>query len=72
MRTIVNLPEDQIAALAEVCRREGVSRTEAVRRAVADYLAARRPAGRDEMFGVWRGRGIDGLEFEQELRNEWR
>ena len=72
MRTIVNLPEDQIAALAEVCRREGLSRTEAVRRAVADYLVARQTIGREEVFGIWRGRGIDGLDYEQTLRGEWR
>lgn len=72
MRTIINLPEDQITALAEVCRREGVSRAEAVRRAVADYLAARQPAGRDEIFGIWHGRSIDGLDYERNLRSEWR
>lgn len=48
-----------------------MSRTEAVRRAVADYLAAKRPTGRDELFGFWRGRGIDGLDYERRLRSEW-
>ena len=71
MRTIVDLPESQIAGLAELCQREGVSRTEAVRRAVAEYLAARPAAQREELFGAWRDRGLDGLEYERDIRAEW-
>ena len=71
MRTIIALPEEQIQALAEVCRREKISRAEAVRRAVAEY-ASRHATGDAEMaFGLWRGRGIDGLSYESRLRGEW-
>jgi len=38
MRTIVDLPEDQIKALDSIGKREDLSRTELVRRAVAAYL----------------------------------
>lgn len=71
MRTIVDLPDDQLEGLAEVCRREGVSRAEAVRRAVADYLDARRTRERDDVFGIWYSRTLDGLDYERELRREW-
>ncbi len=71
MRTIVDLPDDQLKGLAEVCRREGVSRAEAVRRAVADYLDARRPGERNDVFGIWHGRTLDSLNYERELRHEW-
>lgn len=70
MRAIVDLPDEQVQGLAELCQREGLSRAEAVRRAIAEYLRARRPG--DEMFGLWRGRRIDGLEYERRLRREWR
>ena len=71
MRTIIDLPDDQIRRLGEICRREGVSRAEVVRRAVADYLDALCLRERDDMFGMWRGRHPDGLEYERRRRREW-
>ena len=71
MRTIIDLPDEQIRRLADVCRREGVSRAEAVRRAVADYLDARCLRERDDAFGMWRGRRLDSIEYERRLRREW-
>ena len=71
MRITINLADDQARRLAEVCRREGVSRAEAIRRAVADYLDARCPREREDVFGLWRNRRIDGLEYERRRRNEW-
>ena len=70
MRAIVNLPDEQARELAELCRHEGLSRAEAVRRAIAEYLRNRRAD--DELFGVWRDRDIDGLAYERSLRREWR
>ena len=71
MRTIISLPDEQIRRLDEACRREGVSRAEAVRRAVASYLDARAVRDREELFGIWRDRVDDGLEYERRLRREW-
>ena len=71
MRTIIDLPDDQIRRLSEICRREGVSRAEVVRRAVADYLDALCLHERDDVFGMWRDRGVDGLEYERRRRREW-
>ena len=71
MRTIINLTDDQARRLAKVCRREGVSRAEAIRRAVADYLDAQCPREREDVFGLWRDRRIDGLEYERRQRREW-
>jgi metal-responsive CopG/Arc/MetJ family transcriptional regulator len=72
MRTIVDLPKKAIDALAEVCRREKISRAEAIRRAVAVYLRQHRPPEvSDEAFGVWQGRAKDGREYEEKLREDW-
>jgi hypothetical protein len=73
VRTIVDLPEDQLEALDGICRREGMSRAEAVRQAVA-LLMRQRAAGRSGVaFGIWRGkRQRDGLEYQERLRREWR
>lgn len=53
MRTIIDLPDDQIRRLGEICRREDVSRAEVVRRAVADYLEALCLRERGDVFGMW-------------------
>jgi metal-responsive CopG/Arc/MetJ family transcriptional regulator len=71
MRTIIDLPEEQILALAEVCRREKISRAEAVRRAVAEYASRHATGEAGKAFGVWRGRRVDGLAYERRLRREW-
>ena len=71
MRTTIDLPEEQVQQLGELCRREGVSRAEVVRRAVADYLKAHCVRERQDAFGIWRDRRPDGLEYERRLRREW-
>ena len=71
MRTVIELPEEQLRRLADVCRREGVSRAEVIRRAVADYLDARHVRDSDDVFGLWRDRNLDGLQYERRRRREW-
>ena len=71
MRTIIDLPAAQVEALDALCEREGISRAEAVRRSVALYVQEKRASGPDEAFGLWRGRGVDGLAYEAHLRAEW-
>lgn len=71
MRTIIELPEDQIQALDGLCRRAGISRAEAIRQAVASHVRLERQSAPDPAFGLWRGRGVDGLTYERRLRGEW-
>ena len=71
MRTIVDLPAGQVESLDEWCRREGVSRAEAVRRAVAEHLRKHHTAGSDRAFGLWRALEEDGLSYQERLRSEW-
>jgi hypothetical protein len=71
MRTIIELPAAQLEALDALCEREGISRAEGVRRSVAQYVREKRAAVPDEAFGLWRGRGVDGLSYEADLRGEW-
>ena len=71
MRTIIELPDDQLEVLADLCRSEGISRAEAIRQAIAQYTRGRRSKAAASAFGVWRDRPIDGLEYERQLRDEW-
>jgi hypothetical protein len=71
MRTIIEVPEAQLDALDALCRRENISRAEAIRRAVAAYVGRASAAARASAFGLWRDRGIDALAYERGLRAEW-
>ena len=73
MRTIIELPSGQLDALDALCRREGISRAEAIRRAVEQHVAKATTAGREAAFGLWRGRrGTEGLAYQRRIRREWR
>ncbi len=71
MRTIVDLPEEQIAQLAALADEKTLSRAELVRRAVAEYLRTHYRQNEDEAFGLWKQRDINSLDYENALRNEW-
>jgi hypothetical protein len=68
VRTIVDLPAAHLRALDEICAREGISRAEAVRRAVARWVAEQAGADVDDAFGLWGDRVTDALVYEDELR----
>lgn len=74
MRTLIDLPKEQMEALAALCQREGISRAEAVRRAVALMLEEKKiglQQALQDSFGMWKNRAIDGVEYQRELRAEW-
>ena len=71
MRTIIDLPDEQVQALAAWCERENISRAEAIRRALAGMLAAEKKGGRDTAFGSWKTRTRDSRQLVDALRREW-
>ncbi len=71
VRTIIDLPEDQLQELSEICRRDGISRAEAIRQAVAVHVQRQRRAGPSPAFGLWHARKLNALVYERRLRREW-
>lgn len=71
MRTIIDLPDTQLEALDGICRREGISRAEAIRRAIAQHVGQAAAADAGRAFGLWRARRVDGLTYQRRLRREW-
>ncbi|MEO8103442.1 MAG: CopG family transcriptional regulator [Betaproteobacteria bacterium] len=72
MRTIIDLPESQLAALRELEQRKKVSRAELIRQAVAQYVVRHADSG--SAFGAWKKpkrRAVDGLALQTKLRAEW-
>jgi hypothetical protein len=73
MRTLVDIPDDQIAALTELAQREKLSRAALIRRAIANLLATPSPSATDAIdaaFGI-RPDMEDGLAYQERLRAEW-
>ncbi len=70
MRTLVDLPDTELEELTAMSRSRKTSRAELIRQAVAGFLAQNR-AGVDESFGLWKGRSVDGVEYQRRLRDEW-
>ena len=72
MRTIIDLPDEQIEALDGICRRDGISRAEAVRQAVTLLMRQRGTSRSGLAFGIWQGkRTVEGLAYQERLRREW-
>jgi metal-responsive CopG/Arc/MetJ family transcriptional regulator len=51
-RTIIDIPEDQLREIDTLCKLLGISRAEAVRRALRDY-AQRNGHVKADAFGLW-------------------
>ena len=71
MRTLVDLPDNQILALDELSKKEKRARATLIREAIDDYLDKRRNLSESDAFGLWGTRKIDGLTYQKKVRNEW-
>jgi predicted transcriptional regulator len=70
MRTVIDLPDEQIEPLKTLASSLNVSRAELIRRAVADYLRRFEAPAEDTAFGIWKHRDEDGLAYQGRLRSE--
>ena len=70
MRTLVDIPEGELEQLNVLSRVRKVSRAELIRQAVTGYLEQNR-VGLEDSFGIWKRRGVDGVEYQTRLRDEW-
>lgn len=76
MRTLVDLPEENLRKLTELSKQRKVSRAHLLRCAVERYLEQEEPhqlegSAVDAVFGLWADRGIDALEYQEQMRKEW-
>ena len=70
MRTLVDIPDRQIAELAALSSASKISRAEIIRRAITSYLDQHR-AGTENAFGIWKESPEDGLAYQERIRSEW-
>ncbi len=71
MRTLVDIPQDMLDGLDQVSESQKQSRAAVIREAIGEYLAKRRPVSIRDAFGMWADRDIDGLEYQNRMRDEW-
>ncbi|KVP83049.1 CopG family transcriptional regulator [Burkholderia ubonensis] len=70
-RILVDLPDAQIQALAALVEAERRPRAAVIRDAIDAYLAQRKRTVGADVFGVWKGKKVDGLTYQEALREEW-
>jgi Ribbon-helix-helix protein, copG family len=70
MRTLIDIPDSQLADLALLCDSRQQSRAEVVRQAISAFIAAQSRPNAAQAFGSW-GAGEDGVAYQQRLRGEW-
>jgi len=73
MRTLIDLPEDDMRWLDRKASETGRSRAAVVREAVSQYRAGEATKGIERYFGLWKDRSdiVDGLDYERKIRAEW-
>ena len=73
MRTLVDIPDADLARPNLISESKNISRAEVVRRAITGYLAQHKPSGSgiDEAFGLWADRNEDGLAYQERIRRQW-
>ncbi|MDY7545066.1 ribbon-helix-helix protein, CopG family [Glaciimonas sp. CA11.2] len=70
MRTLVDIPDRLIDDMTMIASLRGISRAEAIREALNSYVEQNKPS-MVSAFGIWKGRGIEGLSYQEGVRSEW-
>lgn len=70
-RILVDLPDAQVEELAAIVEAEHRPRAAVIRDAIEAYISQRKRAVGSDVFGLWKGKKVDGLAYQQELRSEW-
>jgi metal-responsive CopG/Arc/MetJ family transcriptional regulator len=71
MRTLVDVGDSQLQELDQLSKQEKRSRAALIREAIDDFLARRRSQQQGDAFGLWGRHKIDGLAYQEKVRNEW-
>ena len=76
MQATINIPQELISALEEAVHKTHLSREELIQKVLTHYLGElqktnHNPFENHPAFGSWKDLGVDGVEYQQKLRNEW-
>ncbi len=71
MRTIVDIPDQFIESLDRLGTTNHQSRAAIIREAIADFLKVKSLPPSEAAFGIWKSRKMDGVDYQNEQRQEW-
>lgn len=71
MRTLVDIPKEDLEMIGAVTAKLGISRAEFVRRALTASLVPYRDADRVDAFGILQAKLPDGVAYQEKVRGEW-
>jgi metal-responsive CopG/Arc/MetJ family transcriptional regulator len=71
VRTLVDIPNEDLEVIGSVTAKLGISRAEFVRRALTASLVPYRDANQVDAFGILKGKLPDGMEYQEKVRGEW-
>jgi len=71
MRSLVDIPDDDIKLLKLVTKKLAISRAEFVRQAITAHLAPYRRKMSHAAFGLWAEQPEDCVAYQQRVRSEW-
>jgi len=71
---LLRLSDKQMDELDFIVNAESRTRTEIIREAIESYVSNKKRAAKKQnknAFGLWKDKGIDGLDYQQRMREEW-
>jgi predicted transcriptional regulator len=71
MRTLIDIPDTQIQALAALCERVRQPRAAVIREAIAEYIERHAAKPAKAAYGLWGTEAMDGLAYQEKARTEW-
>lgn len=76
MQATINIPQEWLPALEEAILKTHLSREELIQKVLTHYLAelqqkTHNPFANHPAFGSWKDLGVDGVKYQQKLRDEW-
>ena len=73
MKVLINFSEEQVEALDKIARSRKSPRMRIVQEAVDYYLSQESLKKGESLngFGAWKGKKIEGLQYQRKMRGEW-
>lgn len=71
MRALIDMNDAQVKALDTLAKRVHQSRAALIRAAIDDYLNRHYREQVEDGFGLWGKRKMDGLAYQEKVRQEW-
>ena len=71
MRTLIDMPQSLADSLAALCKKFGISRAEAVRRALGLFIKENSVSNADQAFGSWKKTPRQVDAYLKKIKSEW-